>query len=651
MLNTGHLHSAMTVNSHLTAVVWGLFLKLEEFKLILNKITVPSLPVCGTIFTSTILIYNKFFPSKTVLTAGIIFLMLTIVFIILCINRYLHFFNRKNNLYYIRITCLVVIFVSIPPIIYTNINYLCKYKNQPSVIVNFSAIVKNIAEKKNTTELTAEVSDSNEYPEIKIILYYNGRISLNKGDEIFIHKPIKFKQYKDTEENYNSFKLKGINYISSITDNDITAIREAEPGHREILKKKLIKKIDSLFQKDTANIIKAFFLGNRSSVSKDVTIQFRDAGALHLLAASGLHVGIAAGLPLFLLLLNFRKKTLLFLSLLSVFLYLYITDMPISLVRASLMFFLFAAQVFIHRKPAPFNTLMLTGSIIVLIAPWEIFNIGFQLSFSATLGIILFYKVYKKSFIKLPSYIRNSLAVSLSAQIFTLPLILIHLNQINTISLFSNIVLIPVTSIFMYTAFSTLLLSAIIPSSGFILSEITRHVYHALIASAGFFAGFDCNFFLNNITPVILLLSLSLIPVLPIKLTRKLRAAPVYTAFILCTFLLKGHAEIRAEEIIFSSGNSNIILHKKEMTELILDIKDLNDIDLLINEFKKTGTKVNVLIINNGSFPNQIACKKICSEFIIDECSFYVLPDISSNLKNLISSLETDNIKISFHVD
>jgi len=146
-------------------------------------------------------------------------------------------------------------------------------------------------------------------------------------------------------------------------------------------------------------------------------------------------------------------------------------------------------------------------------------------------------------------------------------------------------------------------------------------------------------------------LSLSLIPVLPIRLTGKLQAAPVYTAFILCTFLLKGHGEIRAEEIIFSSGNSNLILHKKEITELTLDITDLNDIDLLIKEFKKTGTNVNVLIVKNGSFPNQIACKKICNDFIIDECSFYELPDISSNLKSLISSLETDNIKISFHVD
>ena len=245
-------------------------------------------------------------------------------------------------------------------------------------------------------------------------------------------------------------------------------------------------------------MIKALFIGNRSSISKEVTIKFRDAGALHLLAASGLHVGIVAGLPFFLLLFNFRKKTVLFFSLLSVFLYLYITDMPISLVRASLMFFLFVIQVFLHRRPGAFNTLMLTGSIIVLIAPWEIFNIGFQLSFCATLGIILFYESYKKSLKKLPTYVRKSMAVSLAAQVFTVPLIIVHLHQINTMSLFSNIALIPITTIFMYISFGSLLLSIIIPPSGFILTSITYYGYYILVETAGFFASFNFNFFLHR---------------------------------------------------------------------------------------------------------------------------------------------------------
>jgi len=629
-----------------------LFLKLEGYKKIIEKISVPSLPLCGVVFTSTIFSYNIFFPSKSALISGITLLILTIIFFSLCINRYLHLLHNSRGLYSFRIISLIIITFLVPSAIYTHIYYICKSEHLPSSLVNFSAIVKNIEQKRNSIEITVESIKSSNCPELKVILYHNGEMTLNKGDEIFIHKTIKLKDYRNTENYNNSFKLTGINYITSITDNDITVIRNAKPGNRVLLKKKLDTKIDSLFQKETAGMIKALFIGNRNSVSKEATIKFRDAGALHLLAASGLHVGIAAGLPLFLLLFNFRKKTVLFYSLLTVILYLYITEMPISLIRASLMFFLFVIQVFLHRRPAAFNTLMLTGSIIVLIAPWEIFNIGFQLSFSATLGIILFYKPYKISLRQLPSYIRKSMAVSLAAQVFTIPLIIIHLNQINTISLFSNIVLIPVTTVFMYTSLSAMMLSAVISSSSIILSSITGLVYNVLVNAAGIFADFNFNFFLNhNITPVMLIMSLALIPVLPFSLTRKLKAVPVYTALILCTFLLKGYAENEAEEIIFSSGNSSIILHKKDMTQLTLDINDLNDIDILLNEFKKTGAKINLLTVKNGSFPNQIACKKISNDFIIDECSFSVLPDISSNFKILISSLETDNVKISFPED
>lgn len=630
----------------------GLFLKLEEYKSIIDKFSVPSSPLCGTVFTSTVLTYNLFFPSNSTLIAGILLFIVTVISFLLCIKRYSRFFYGKKNLYFSRIVLIAILSFSAPSSIFFHIKSICKYSNAPELITNFSAIVTGIIHNKNFSVITLESINIPSNSELRIALYHNGEKLINCGDEIFVHKTIKLKENHNTNDNFESFKMRGINYISSITDDEITIITKTAPGTRDKIKERLIKKINSTFQKDTAGLIKALFIGNRNSVSKEATLKFRNAGVLHLLAASGLHVGIAAALPFFLLFFNFRKKTVLVFSFLSVLSYLLVTDIPVSLLRAAIMFFLFAMQMFMHRKPSALNTLLLTGAIIVCFNPWEIFNIGFQLSFAATLGIILFYESYKKSLSRFPSYIKKSMAVSLSAQIFTVPIIIIHLNQLNTISLLSNIILIPMTTAFMYISFSSLIISSFIPWCSFTLSGINDLVYYAIIKSAGFFADFNFNYFLDdNINIVMFLMSLSLLPLFPHKAIKNLKAAPVFAALILSTFFLKENAKSKAEELLFSAGNSTLIYQKKETHQLILDIYNLNDADILINELKKNNLVISIIVLKNNSYPNQVACKRICNDFIIDECRFSLFPEFSNYLKALIRTLENDNIKITFSTD
>lgn len=630
----------------------GLFLKLEEYKLIIDKFSVPASPLCGIVFASTVLTYNLFFPSNSTLIAGILLFILTVISFLLCMKRYSCFFDGKRGLYFSRIVLIIFLTFSVSSSIFFHIKSICKYSNTPASLINFSATVTGINHNKNSSLIILKSIYTPSNSELKIALYHNGEKKINCGDEIFIHKTINLKENHNANDNFESFKMRGIRYISSITDDEITLITKSAPGTRGKIKETLINKINSTFQKDTAGLIKALFIGNRNSVSKEATLKFRNAGVLHLLAASGLHVGIAAALPLFLLFFNLRKKTILVFSFLSVLSYLLVTDMPVSLLRAAIMFFLFAIQIFMHRKPSALNTLLLTGAIIIFSTPWEIFNIGFQLSFTATLGIILFYESYKKSLSRFPSYIKKSMAVSLSAQIFTVPIIIIHLNQFNTISLLSNIILIPMTTAFMYISFSSLIISSFIPWCNSILSDINDLVYYIIIKSAGFFADFNFNFFLDDNTNIIMFfMSLSLLPLFPNKTIKKLKAAPVFAAFILSTFYLKENTNSEAEELLFSAGNSTLIYQKKETHQLFLDIHSLNDADILINELKKNNSGINVIVLKNNSYPNQVACKRICNDFIIDECRFSLFPEFSNYLKVLIYTLENDNIKITFSAD
>ena len=84
---------------------------------------------------------------------------------------------------------------------------------------------------------------------------------------------------------------------------------------------------------------------------------------------------------------------------------------------------------------------------MILIKPYYIYNLGFVLSFLATLGIILFNKSLNKKLYKLPNYIRNTVAISLSAQILTLPIIILYFNEVSLNFIFGNIIVIPFINI------------------------------------------------------------------------------------------------------------------------------------------------------------------------------------------------------------
>lgn len=533
-------------------------------------------------------------------------------------------------------------------IIFINISHKADSRHLPSSIVNFTATVKSIEYKKNLSEITAIADISIDSSAFEITLFYYGNLTLFPGDKFFIHKNIQKRAISGENENTTHYHLQGIHFLSSINDDDITIISRNKPGIREKIKSVINTSIEKNFNKDAAAMIKAFFTGNKNSVSKNVILSFRNSGTLHILSASGLHVGIAAGLPLFLLILNFRRKTILVLSLITVMIYLYITDMPISLIRSAVMFTFFTFQVFLYRKTNAVNTLMLTGILILLFAPYEIFNIGFQLSFGATFGIIVFYDLYKSSMSLFPSFLKKSMAITASAQVFTIPLILYHLHQINTISIISNIIIVPLATIFMYISFSSLILAELIPVLSAWTGYITLTFYKILTATSDLFAGFNLNFFIEeNSTVILLLFMISLVQLLPVKIITVLKGSPLFLSLILCTLYLKKPGESSTHDIILSSGVSSIYLNKN-FSEVTLDIKETEDSEILIRKFLNLNCKINTIIVKNGSTPNLLACRKLTYDFLIDECRFSVVPDLSSIFKNLINSLEAENIKISF---
>jgi len=157
---------------------------------------------------------------------------------------------------------------------------------------------------------------------------------------------------------------------------------------------------DKLLPLEEASFVKGLVLGYRGEISKDVQQYFINTGTYHILAVSGLHVGIITSM--FFALTGFLKVNLTFRVLLTIFgliFYAFTVGLPPSVVRATLMASIFLLGMAIERRVDIFNLLGFSAIIILLFDSKQIFHPGFQLSFSAVASLVYFYpKIFKFPF-------------------------------------------------------------------------------------------------------------------------------------------------------------------------------------------------------------------------------------------------------------
>lgn len=227
-----------------------------------------------------------------------------------------------------------------------------------------------------------------------------------------------------------------------------------------------LKRLDSFPLTPAATaFIKALLFGDKSDLDSKISSAFSSAGAMHVLAVSGLHVGIIVSI--FTRLLSLFKvssdnrwyrwfKTIILL--LIIWFFAGITGFSPSIVRASIMFSFLSIGQSLIRHTNIYNSLSMAAFFMLLLNPNNLFSVGFQLSFLAVGGIVFFYeKIFKSIYIKsrIIRPIWSISAVSIAAQLVTFPLALFYFHQFPVYFLLSNLIVIP-------AAFVVLLLSIIL---------------------------------------------------------------------------------------------------------------------------------------------------------------------------------------------
>jgi competence protein ComEC len=247
------------------------------------------------------------------------------------------------------------------------------------------------------------------------------------------------------------------------------------------LRKNIVNTINRSLPAEQAGLLNGMLIGYREGLTDDLQGAFSDSGLSHIMAVSGANVAFIV-FPLLFVLRKLRVKqaaaNIITIAVLVVFVL--ITGADPSVLRAVIMAVVILVAQIVRRETDIYTSIALAAIILMLSNPFTIFNIGFQLSFAATLSIVLFYK-YIQSVIKnrfLPEVFSSVIAATLAAQCGVLPITLYYFNSLSVISLLTNVIVVPLTGLI--TVLGMLMAAA--GSVAIVLSQLLGYINFCLLS-------------------------------------------------------------------------------------------------------------------------------------------------------------------------
>ena len=252
-----------------------------------------------------------------------------------------------------------------------------------------------------------------------------------------------------------SWQLTGQNTSFSIR-------READKWRNYLLE--IYRKFN--IQGDEFAVLAALTLGYTDDLQPDIRASYSSTGVMHILSVSGMHVGVVYIVMAFLLSFMNRSQRLKVLKGLFIMLFLwayaFLSGMSAAVIRAAIMFSFVSVASCFERKSLIYNTIFASAFFMLIYNPNFLYDVGFQLSYSAVLSIIFFQpivdKLYKPTN-KVGRFTWEMLSVSLAAQLGTMPFTLYYFQQFPNYFLLTNFIAIPLSTLVIYLAIGLLMTS------------------------------------------------------------------------------------------------------------------------------------------------------------------------------------------------
>lgn len=415
-----------------------------------------------------------------------LYCLITAIIILLCILLIILIIIKRNNFIIKRVfkRCLYCIIAFIIGISTLSIFKMNTDKTQIDTdTYNITARVESIQVFYNNQDLSkvlvdqviVEIGDDKFSLNGKMKVYFQGDIinyDLVIGNFIEFSGIVKsIKITDDNEINKNFNNLANNIFYSCNAKSEVIILDETRTSIFEEIRLNAKDIMDERFDEDISAIGYGMLFGEDDYIDIDIANAFDDAGISHLLAVSGLHVGfVVLLLSIILSLFRIQEKAKSIITIFILFIYVMLCGFSTSVVRAFIMTTCLLLSPMFNKKYDSLNSLGLAGCVILIFSPLDVFTVGFQLSFMAVLGIILLNPLISKFFSRfLFEQFASTLSVSLSASLGIMPIMIVNFHKFSALSVFTNMIVIPIASIAFMLLFLGVMLAMIIPSLSIII--------------------------------------------------------------------------------------------------------------------------------------------------------------------------------------
>lgn len=463
-----------------------------------------------------------------------------------------------------------------------------------------------------------------------------------------------------------NYIVNNINYISTGNLEDVS-IENSNYILKDKIKNSVKTQLKRFLNSDNASIAYSVLFGEKENMSANTYEIFSYSGLAHILAVSGLHIGfLVAMLVALFKILKLNKHLSNLLIFIILLFYAYLCNFTPSVVRAMIMSMILLLSKSYGKQYDALNSLSISAIIVLLINLLNIYAVGFQLSYLCVLSIICLNKPITNALlkIKLPKVFVNSLAITLSVNLGILTVTASQFNEINFISVFSNIIVLPIFSVCFSLLFSICFLGLIFPFINYLL-VVPNVILHFVKLFANYFSEINfLHFDLFNLNYLIVGLSIFLIYFIGFALTKgsvkAITSGCVILIIIVSTLILnipKNFNNYFATSSYTSSGNYLFVATNNNKRILVLNgVDNVENVCLELNKNKVA--QINYLVVNNYSLKDENLVQELCEKYDIEKLfvKSYFKDDILTNLSKyvFVNFVENDvfnvsNIEIKFY--
>jgi len=354
-------------------------------------------------------------------------------------------------------------------------NYeLRKYNDLEEEITLIGTVVKEPDIRETNTKLTIEVRPplfSGGRTSAKLLVTVNRYPEYQYGDELKItgklQTPPAFEDfnYKNYLKNKGIYSVMYLPKIELLSRGNYKGLASFFYSKVLEFKDKLRQSVYSFLPPAQSYILGAMILGDKNRMPHTLKEKLNISGLRHITAVSGLHIVLLSSVLMSLLIgLGFWRHQAFYISVVFLFLFIILTGFQVSSIRAGIMGGLCLLGQKIGRRSASSRSIFLAGTVMLAVNPLLLKDVGFQLSFLAALGIISLAPFFK-------NWVRsNILAMTFSAYLFTLPILIYNFNRVSLAAPITNVLVLPFLQWIMISGFIFALGGIFFPSLGLILS-------------------------------------------------------------------------------------------------------------------------------------------------------------------------------------